>query len=85
MRGHPSAENEVAVGYPRPLGWSYHNVDGPYLVTFCCLVPYTTQIRRVGISMRVLICMWRRQVQSEKISELISNCYEVLKFAESEP
>ena len=27
-----------------------HNVDGPYLVAFCCLLPCTTRISEIHIS-----------------------------------
>ena len=29
-------------------------VDGPYLVTFCCLLPYTTQVREVACTQTYL-------------------------------
>lgn len=49
-------------------------VDGLYLVTFCCLLPYMTRIIEVEIFC-VCICIWRSQDLSHKVLKLILSCY----------
>ena len=63
----------------------YYKVDGPYFVTFCCLLPYTTQICETEISVSMQMCMKKPGSISETLLELISNFYELLDSIDSEP
>ena len=52
-------------------------IDEPYLVTFCCLLQYSTQIRKYK-------CTCRSQEQFHKVLELLSKCYELTKSNNNE-
>ena len=55
-------------------------VDGPCLMTFWCLLPYTTRICEVKIPVPLQMHM-----ENQKVLELISNCYEVSRSINSKP
>ena len=59
-------------------------IDGPYLVTFCCMLPYITRIHFVETFLLPQMFL-RSQDQSQKVLELISNCYELSKFTIRRP
>ena len=37
------------------------HVDGPYLVTFCCLLPYTTQIHKAEVETFVRLQIYMKK------------------------
>ena len=59
-------------------------VDGLYLVTFCCLLPYMTRLCEVEFFC-VCICILRSQDKSLKVLKLILSCYELWKSIDIEP
>jgi len=59
-------------------------VDGLFLVTVCCLLPYMTRICEVEFFC-VCISIWRSQDKSLKVLNLILSCYELSKSIDIEP
>ena len=59
-------------------------IDGPYLVTLCCLLlPYTTRIHEVELSVCPQMYLKKPGSIAESF-EVISNCYESPKSTDSE-
>lgn len=60
------------------------NVDELHLVTSCCLLPYTTQIGEVEISVSLQMYL-RTPGLSQEFLEAILNWHELLKLTENDP